>query len=66
MLRNFRKPLVVVGPKTLLRLPAAASDLSEMAEGTSFRHVIVDSPGAADPKNVEKVMVLCSKFEFRS
>ncbi len=54
MLRNFRKPLVVVGPKTLLRLPAAASDLAEMAEGTAFRPVIVDV-AAADPKKVNKV-----------
>ncbi len=52
MLRNFRKPLVVVAPKTMLRLPAAASELSEMADGTTFKPVIVDA--AQDPKKVEK------------
>ncbi|XP_059087198.1 2-oxoadipate dehydrogenase complex component E1-like [Tigriopus californicus] len=42
MIRNFRKPLVVVGPKVLLRLPAASSNLSEMKSGTSFQTVLPD------------------------
>ena len=37
--RNYRKPLVVVAPKTLLRLPAASSSLEELAPGTHFRQV---------------------------
>lgn len=40
MVRNFRKPLVVVAPKTLLRLPEASSSLSEMAPGTTFQPVL--------------------------
>ena len=40
--RNYRKPLVVVAPKTLLRLPAAASQLKDMAPGTSFKPVLPD------------------------
>ncbi|KAG2383552.1 hypothetical protein C9374_004223 [Naegleria lovaniensis] len=58
--RDFRKPLVVFTPKSLLRLKEAASTLAEMAEGTSFRQVIDDETGAInDPKNVKRV-VLCS------
>ncbi|XP_063164221.1 2-oxoadipate dehydrogenase complex component E1 [Candoia aspera] len=57
MVRNFRKPLIVVSPKTLLRLPTAVSSLLEMAPGTTFRPVIGDS--TVDPKCVSKV-VLCS------
>lgn len=38
-IRNYRKPLVVVAPKTLLRLPAASSSLEELAPGTHFRQV---------------------------
>ena len=38
-IRNYRKPLVVVAPKTLLRLPAASSSLDELAPGTHFRQV---------------------------
>uniref|UniRef100_A0A669B861 2-oxoadipate dehydrogenase complex component E1 n=1 Tax=Oreochromis niloticus TaxID=8128 RepID=A0A669B861_ORENI len=41
MVRNFRKPLIVVGPKTLLRFSGAVSSLTEMAPGTSFRPVLV-------------------------
>lgn len=40
MLRNFRKPLIVAAPKTLLRLPAASSSLEEMAPGTFFQPII--------------------------
>jgi len=51
-----RKPLVVMAPKSLLRLPAAVSPLRDLAEG-SFRPVIGD--GAADPALVTRA-VLCS------
>ncbi len=63
MLRNFRKPLVVVGPKTLLRLPAAASDLAEMGEGTTFKPVIVDAAGQ-DPQRVERVVFVAGKHYY--
>ena len=35
--RNFRKPLVIMTPKSLLRHKLAVSPLSEMAEGSTFR-----------------------------
>ncbi|KAG7230995.1 hypothetical protein INR49_025024 [Caranx melampygus] len=57
MIRNFRKPLIVVGPKTLLRFSGAVSSLSEMAPGTSFKPVLGDTSVAA--QSVQKV-VLCS------
>ncbi|KAJ7329520.1 hypothetical protein JRQ81_015694 [Phrynocephalus forsythii] len=57
MVRNFRKPLIVVAPKILLRLPAAVSSLQEMAPGTTFRPVIGDL--TVEPKNVSTV-ILCS------
>ncbi|KAK3878448.1 hypothetical protein Pcinc_016908 [Petrolisthes cinctipes] len=53
MIRNYRKPLIIAGPKTILRLPAATSDLKEMAPGTHFLPVIGDdSVKANDVKNV--------------
>jgi len=56
VLRPFRKPLVVVAPKTLLRLPAAASSLGDMSEGAGgFRPVIADSAGG-DPKKIQRVI----------
>lgn len=40
MIRNFRKPLIVIAPKTLLRLSAATSTFADMAPGTGFLPVI--------------------------
>lgn len=40
--RNFRKPLIVVGPKGLLRLSEAVSSLEEMSPGTHFKPVLSD------------------------
>ena len=54
------RPLVVMTPKSLLRLPQAASRASELATG-SFRGVL-DDPRFADPKAAAKVrrILLCS------
>ncbi|KAM7002631.1 2-oxoadipate dehydrogenase complex component E1 [Tautogolabrus adspersus] len=57
MIRNFRKPLIVAGPKMLLRFSGAVSSLAELAPGTSFRPVIGDPSVSAE--SVQKV-VLCS------
>ncbi|XP_044047758.1 probable 2-oxoglutarate dehydrogenase E1 component DHKTD1, mitochondrial [Siniperca chuatsi] len=57
MIRNFRKPLIVVGPKTLLRFSGAVSSLAELAPGTSFRPVLGDTSASAE--SVQKA-VLCS------
>ncbi len=40
--RTWRKPLIVMTPKSLLRLPAATSTLDELTTGT-FRRVIGDA-----------------------
>lgn len=40
MMRNFRKPLIIISPKTLLRLSACTSNFAEMAPGTYFKPVL--------------------------
>ncbi|XP_072811092.1 2-oxoadipate dehydrogenase complex component E1 isoform X2 [Vicugna pacos] len=62
MVRNFRKPLIVASPKTLLRLPAAVSSLQEMAPGTTFKPVIGDS--SVDPKKVKSLVFCCGKHFY--
>lgn len=62
MLRNFRKPLVVVAPKILLRLGAASSELSEMSSGTSFQSVIGDKK--AEAKNVQRLVFVTGKHYY--
>ena len=55
MVRNFRKPLVIVGPKGMLRLAQVTSDLSEVGPGTHFINVISDPEVNSD--DVKKVIV---------
>jgi 2-oxoglutarate dehydrogenase E1 component len=54
--RNFRKPLILMTPKSLLRLKACASPLAELAQGR-FHEVLDDTE--ADPTRTRRV-VLCS------
>jgi 2-oxoglutarate dehydrogenase E1 component len=57
--RNYRKPLVIFTPKSLLRHKLAVSPLSEMTSGTVFQMVIPEIDTIADPAAVKRV-VLCS------
>jgi 2-oxoglutarate dehydrogenase E1 component len=60
--RNFRKPLVVMTPKSLLRLPAAASKVSELTSGT-FQEVLDDPIYAGKDRAARagvKRVILCS------
>jgi len=40
--RQFRKPLILMTPKSLLRHKKAVSDLAELAEGSSFHRMLWD------------------------
>ncbi len=53
---NFRKPLIVMSPKSMLRHPKAVSGLGEFTKGT-FKEVIADEE--VKPKTAKK-LVLCS------
>jgi 2-oxoglutarate dehydrogenase E1 component len=55
--RSFRKPLVVMTPKSLLRHPEVISSLDDFSKG-SFTEIIVDQQ-KLKPENVRRV-VLCS------
>ena len=56
--RDFRKPLVVMTPKSLLRHPEVISSKKELIRSEGFQEVISD-PQIKKPKQVE-VLVLCS------
>ncbi|CAK4625119.1 hypothetical protein LEN26_013753 [Aphanomyces euteiches] len=51
-LRDFRKPLIVFAPKTLLRLAQATSTLDDLAPGNQFHPVLGDSIPTQDVKRV--------------
>jgi len=57
VLRPWRKPLIVMSPKSLLRHRRAISTMDELAEG-SFQRIIPDDP-AIDPAKARR-LVLCS------
>ncbi len=57
--RNFRKPLVVMTPKSLLRHKLAVSPLSEFGPGSHFLTVIPEADKLAPDEQVKRV-VLCS------
>ncbi len=61
MKANFRKPLIVFTPKSLLRHPKAVSTVEELADG-GFQTVIDDA--AADPKTVTSVVFCTGKFYY--
>ena len=57
MLQSFRKPLIVMTPKSLLRHRLSTSPLSELTEG--FVHKIVPETEELDPAAVRR-LVFCS------
>lgn len=62
IIRNFRKPLIVVAPKTLLRLSEASSSHTDFQPGKSFLPVISDA--IADPASVKKVLLCSGKHYY--
>ncbi|MBY0456192.1 MAG: 2-oxoglutarate dehydrogenase E1 component, partial [Gemmataceae bacterium] len=61
--RSFRKPLVVMTPKSLLRLPAAVSPVGEFAAGTYFREVLDDGT-LTNPDLVTRVQLCSGKVYY--
>jgi 2-oxoglutarate dehydrogenase E1 component len=57
--RPTRKPLIVLAPKTLLRLPAAVSPLSEFEPGRHFMPVL-----ASGPANAKRVILCTGKIAY--
>ena len=57
--RNFRKPLIVMTPKSLLRHKACVSDLADMGPGTTF-HRLLDERDTEVRHGKVKRIVLCS------
>ena len=54
---GMERPLIVMTPKSLLRLPAASSTVEELT--TSGFQPVIDDPEAMDPERIVRV-VLCS------
>ena len=59
MRRNFRKPLIVMSPKSLLRHKLVVSNLEEMGPNTHFRRILPETDRLVPDKNIRRV-ILCS------
>jgi len=59
--REFRKPLVIFTPKSLLRHPKCVSNIGDLAKG-GFKEVIDDK--AADPKKVNQIIFCSGKLYY--
>jgi 2-oxoglutarate dehydrogenase E1 component len=62
--RSFRKPLVIVTPKSLLRAPEVTSRLDEMGPGTTFHRVIADTAPLAPDDGIRRVVLCSGKVYF--
>ncbi len=67
MHRSFRKPLVIMSPKSLLRHRLAVSELRDLTEGTFA--TVIDDPGREpglriDPERVTRVLLCSGKVYY--
>jgi 2-oxoglutarate dehydrogenase E1 component len=62
--RNFRKPLIIMTPKSLLRSPEVASRLDAMGPGTSFHRVIDEIDTLAPDDKIRRVVLCTGKVYF--
>jgi 2-oxoglutarate dehydrogenase E1 component len=62
MLRRYRRPLVVMTPKSLLRHRLSVSSLEDLAQG-EFQ-VLIGDPRAPDPAGVRRVLLCSGKVYF--
>mgnify|MGYP003350391203 CR=1 FL=1 len=63
MLRPFRKPLVIMTPKSLLRNKDATSPLTEFTKG-EFRTVLPEQDASIDAKKVTRVIACSGKVYY--
>lgn len=64
VLRNIRKPLIVMSPKSLLRHKLATSTMGELDEGKSFVPVIDEIDNIVKSANVTRVVFCSGKIYY--
>jgi 2-oxoglutarate dehydrogenase E1 component len=62
--RNFRKPMVIMTPKSLLGRPEAVSYIDDFVEGSCFQEVLPDSMDFPDPTAVKRVIFCTGKVFY--
>ncbi len=64
MKRDFRKPLIVMTPKSLLRKKEAVSAIHDFGPGTHFQRVIPETHGLAADKKVRRLVLTSGKVYY--
>ena len=64
MHRDFRKPLIVMTPKSLLRLRQCTSTIEELGPGSSFHRVMYEKPPSAADRDVKRVILCAGKVYY--
>lgn len=62
--RPFRKPLIVMSPKSLLRHPECVSPIADFATGTSFKEVFDEAELKTKADKVNKVVLCTGKIYY--
>ncbi len=62
--RNFRKPLVIMTPKSLLRHKLATSSLADMGKGTHFKRIIPETETLVKDDKVTRVVICSGKVYY--
>jgi 2-oxoglutarate dehydrogenase E1 component len=62
VIRNFRKPLIVMTPKSLLRHKLAVSPLEDLMKGKF--HTVIPEIDTLDAQKVTKVVLCCGKVYY--
>jgi 2-oxoglutarate dehydrogenase E1 component len=62
--RNFRRPLVLMTPKSLLRHKLAVSKLADFADGSRFQTVIGETDALVAPDLVKRVVLCTGKVYY--
>ncbi|MDB6080578.1 MAG: sucA, partial [Akkermansiaceae bacterium] len=63
-LRGFRKPLILMTPKSLLTKPEAVSTEADFLEGSCFQEILPDPLSFSDPSKVERVVFCTGKVYY--
>jgi 2-oxoglutarate dehydrogenase E1 component len=64
MMRDFRKPLVLMTPKSTLRHKANTSPLADFVNGSTFHRVISNHLSDDEYKNVNRIIFCSGKIYF--
>lgn len=62
--RNFRKPLIVMAPKSLLRHKLVHSNLGQLGPETRFRRVLPEHDSLVPDKDVKRVIICTGKVYY--